>query len=96
MLLPVFTVPVQLLLLCLCASTYAEPYSPFNRNRVQSDNFNLSPQFGSALRQHPSSDPQQRQQQQQSTNKFDVVYQWNIMDFEYPSAQAKRHSLATG
>lgn len=85
-------VPVFALALCITAS-YADPYSPFNRNKVHPDNYHPSgisvgPQFGAAIHNHPSLETQ--------NNKFDVIYQWQIMDFEYPSAEAKRQALATG
>lgn len=72
----------------------ADPYSPFNRNRAHQDNYHplgvpLGPQKFASLRNHPSLDPVPE-------NKFDVVYQWQIMDFEYPSHGAKRQALNTG
>lgn len=85
----------------LSTGTSADPFSPFNRNKAHQDNYHPSgisfgppppPQrFSEALRNHPSLD-----QQPQSDGKFDVVYQWRIMDFEFPSAEARRRALASG
>lgn len=74
--------------------TSADPHSPFTRYRTHQHNYHLNgvssdPQ--QALLNHPS-----LEQQGKSNNPFDVVYQWRVMDFEYPSAEAKRRALANG
>ena len=81
-----------LLFLVLCTLTLAEPYSPFNRNKAQPDNY--TPVGMSLDPSYPRNTP--GTQRTSSTPKFDVVYQWRVMDFEYPSAEAKRQALATG
>lgn len=81
------------LVLFHCHLLSATPYSPFNRNKAIQDNYHptgisyATPvQFG-AIRDPPPS-PQQ--------SKFDVVYEWQTMDFEYPSSEARRRALANG
>lgn len=75
----------------LCGTTSGDPHSPFNRNKVHQDNIQPSgfPQ-GTAFQNHPSVD------QLSLSSKFDVVYQWRIMDFDFPSGEAKQRALATG
>lgn len=89
--------PLVVLVLFLCHRLGdATPHSPFNRHysRLESSHpsgvsYVVPPQFGP-----PRSAPWQAPPQQD--NKFDVVYQWRIMDFEYPSFQARQRALASG
>lgn len=57
-------------------------YSPFHKYK----------RFPQQITPSQNYDPQDKV----SFNKFSTVYQWRIMDFEYPSAEAKQQAFATG
>lgn len=69
-------------------------HSPFNKHYVGQRNINQS-----WNQQTPSNFPADRRngslQGGIGTNAFDVMFQWNIMDYEFPSANARANAIAT-
>lgn len=65
----------------------------------QNRNTNLPWTLQSQQQATPQSFPPERRngtlQGGLGTNAFDIMFQWNIMDFEYPSPQARSNAIAT-
>lgn len=79
---------------------FARAHSPFNKHFVgQQQNRNTNLPWTLQNQQQPQSFPAERRngtlQGGLGTNVFDVMFQWNIMDFEYPSPQQRANAIAT-
>jgi len=89
------------LLIILTVFAFSRAHSPFNKHYVgqqQNRNTNLPWTLQSQQATPQSFPPERRNGTLQGgfgTNAFDVMFQWNIMDFEYPSPQARSNAIAT-
>lgn len=89
------------LLIILTIFAFSRAHSPFNKHYVgqqQTRNTNLPWTLQNQQATPQSFPPERRNGTLQGgfgTNAFDVMFQWNIMDFEYPSPQARANAIAT-